>query len=110
MRFEARVICYGAIPILLLLLVSENIEDIMNVVLFGATGTLGSRILRELVSRGHHVTAVVRDPSRLEAYENVTVTAGNILDAASVADAVSGADVVVSAYGPPQDKPDLLLD
>lgn len=82
----------------------------MNVVLFGATGTLGSRILNELVSRGHNLTAVVRNPSKFEPHENVTETAGDILDAASVADAASGADVVVSAYGPPQDKPEVLLD
>jgi putative NADH-flavin reductase len=56
------------------------------------------------------VTAVVRDPSKLEPHENVTETAGDIFDAASVADAASGADVVVSAYGPGPEKPELLLD
>jgi putative NADH-flavin reductase len=82
----------------------------MNVVLFGATGTLGSRILEELLSRGHNMTAVVRDPSKLEPHENVTETAGDIFDSAGVADAASGADVVVSAYGPGPEKPELLLD
>ncbi len=82
----------------------------MNVVLFGATGTLGSRILQELLSRGHNMTAVVRDPSKLEPHENVTETAGDIFDSAGVADAASGADVVVSAYGPGPEKPELLLD
>ncbi len=82
----------------------------MNVVLFGATGTLGSRILKELVSRGHHITAVVRDPSKLETRENVTATTCDIFDAASVADAAGGADVVLSAYGPGAGKPELLLD
>jgi putative NADH-flavin reductase len=37
----------------------------MNVVLYGATGKSGSRILQELVSRGHKVTAVARDTSKL---------------------------------------------
>jgi hypothetical protein len=82
----------------------------MNIVLLGATGTIGSRILNELVSRGHQITAVVRDPGKLEGHENVTVTAGNIFDPASVADAAAGADVVVSAYGPGPAKPELLLD
>ena len=72
----------------------------MNVVLFGAGGTIGSRILSELVSRGHGVTAVVRDASKIEPHENTIATAGNIFDAASVADAAAGADAVVSAYGP----------
>ena len=33
----------------------------MKVVLFGATGKSGSRLLNELVARGHRVTAVARD-------------------------------------------------
>ena len=37
----------------------------MNLVLFGATGMIGSRVLKELVSRGHTVTAVARDVSRV---------------------------------------------
>ena len=82
----------------------------MNIVLFGATGTLGSRILRELVSRGHQVTAVVRDAAALDTQENVTATMADIMDASSVADACTGADVVVSAYGPGPAKPELLLD
>ena len=41
----------------------------MRVVLYGATGMIGSRILKELLSRGHTVTAVARDPSKLEAAE-----------------------------------------
>ena len=37
----------------------------MNVVLYGATGNSGSRILKELVSRGHSVTAIARDTSKI---------------------------------------------
>jgi uncharacterized protein len=81
----------------------------MNIVMFGATGTLGSRILNELVSRGNNVTAVVRDPAKLCSYENVTGTSGDIFDSASVDEAARGADVVVSAYGPGPENPDLLL-
>jgi putative NADH-flavin reductase len=72
----------------------------MNIVLFGATGMIGSRVLRELVSRGHKVTAVVRDPSRVPNEPGVTAVQGDVLDAASVAKIVKGADTVVSAYGP----------
>jgi putative NADH-flavin reductase len=82
----------------------------MNIVLFGATGTIGSRILNELLARGHAVTAVVRDPSKLEGRENLTATAGDIFDAASVTEAVRGADVVVSAYGPGPTNAELLVD
>ena len=72
----------------------------MNVVLYSATGMIGSRVLNELVSRGHRVIAVVRDPSRVSAHPNVAAVKGNILDPEDVAAKVKGADAVISAYGP----------
>jgi putative NADH-flavin reductase len=82
----------------------------MNIVMFGATGTLGSRILDELISRGHNITAVVRDPAKLAGRENVTGTSGDIYDPSDVADAARGADIVVSAYGPGSENPNLLVN
>ena len=72
----------------------------MNVVLFGASGMIGSRILNELVSRGHRVTAVVRDPARVEANPNVAAIKGDILDPEDVAAKTRGADAAISAYSP----------
>jgi putative NADH-flavin reductase len=82
----------------------------MNIVMFGATGTLGSRILNELISRGYYITAVVRDPAKLAGRENVTGTSGDILNPDDVADAAEGADIVVSAYGPGQENPNQLVN
>lgn len=75
----------------------------MRVVLYGATGMIGSRILKELLSRGHTVTAVVRDPSKLAAQNHLTIEKGDMLDAGHIAKVAkgAGADVVISAYGPP---------
>lgn len=73
----------------------------MRVVLYGATGMIGSRILKELLSRGHTVTAVVRDPSKLKPQTNLTVEKGDLLDPGSIAKLAWGADVIVSSYGPP---------
>ena len=73
----------------------------MRVVLYGATGMVGTRILQELLSRGHTVTAVVRDPSKLKAQNNLTIEKGDLLDADSIAKLAKGSDVVVSSYGPP---------
>lgn len=72
-----------------------------KITLFGATGTIGSRILREALDRGHQVTAVVRDPAKLDGqtHQNLTVVTGDILDPASVTEAAKGQDVVVSAVG-----------
>jgi putative NADH-flavin reductase len=82
----------------------------MNVVLYGASGMIGSRVLKELVSRGHQVTAVVRDPSKVPASPGVKVVQGDALDAKDVAAKVAGADAVVSSYAPPVDKVGTLLD
>jgi putative NADH-flavin reductase len=73
----------------------------MKVVLYGATGTIGTRILKELLSRGHAVTAVARDPSKLAAQSNLTIEKGDMLDADSIAKIAKGSDVVISSYGPP---------
>ncbi len=82
----------------------------MKVVLFGASGMIGSRILDELVRRGHTVTAVVRHPEKVEPAGGVTAVQGDITDAASVAALAKGADAVVSAYSPPQTEPRMIVD
>ncbi|MBT2384106.1 NAD(P)-dependent oxidoreductase [Streptomyces sp. ISL-11] len=71
-----------------------------KIALFGANGTIGSRVLREALDRGHQVTAVVRDLAKLtETHPNLTVTTGDVLDPRSVTAAAQGQDVVVSAVG-----------
>jgi putative NADH-flavin reductase len=72
----------------------------MNVVLFGATGMIGSRVLKELVSRGHTVTAVARDPSRIPNEPGVKAVQGDVLNTAAVAEIAKGSDAVISAYSP----------
>jgi putative NADH-flavin reductase len=71
-----------------------------KIALFGATGTIGTRILREALDRGHQVTAVVRDPARITATDpELTVVTGDVLDPASVAAVARDHDVLVSAVG-----------
>ncbi|GAA1915546.1 NAD(P)-dependent oxidoreductase [Streptantibioticus ferralitis] len=70
------------------------------IALFGATGTIGGRILREALSRGHEITAVVRDPGKLALeHPRLAVTKGDVLDPTTVAAAAKGKDAVVSAVG-----------
>ncbi len=80
----------------------------MNVVLYGASGMVGSRILAELVQRGHAVTAVVRNPEKINT-AGVKVVKGDINDEASVAATAKGADAVISAYAPPQSDPEAIV-
>ena len=79
----------------------------MNIVLYSATGRAGSTILNELISRGHHVTAVARNLDKLP--EQLPPTVKRAWDDLSsvdrIAEIISGADAVVSAYGPPSSDP-----
>ena len=79
----------------------------MNVVLYGATGNSGRSILQELVTRGHRVTAVARDTSKLP--PTVTAVQDDLSSAEKIASIIAGADVVISAYAPPAAAPDALL-
>jgi len=81
----------------------------MKVVLFGATGKSGTRLLNELVSRGHQVTAVARDTSKLSVTSNVKVKQDDLADARRTAEVIRGADAVISAYAPPADSTDDLI-
>ena len=52
----------------------------MKIALFGAGGTIGQRIAREALDRGHQVTAVVRDPSRFDRTDGkFSVAAGGVI-------------------------------
>ena len=81
----------------------------MKVTLYGASGMIGSRILNELLSRGHQVTAVVRDPSKIKT-TGATAIAGNILDPSSVAQTARGATAIISAFAAPHDDVSKLVD
>ncbi|MGI5289572.1 NAD(P)-dependent oxidoreductase [Nonomuraea polychroma] len=70
-----------------------------KIVVFGAGGRAGRRVVAEAAGRGHEVTAVVRDPGKHGglAREGVAVVAGDVTDAASVAAAAAGHDAAVQA-------------
>ncbi len=72
----------------------------MKIALIGPTGFVGSAVLTELLARGHSVTALSRDPAKLPAQQRLNVVKADVYDADQVADAVKGADAVVSAFNP----------
>lgn len=79
----------------------------MKVVVYGATGKSGSRIVTELLSRGHNVTAVARNTAGLPA--GVKAEQDDLSNVDRIAAVISGADAVVSAYAPPPDDTDQLI-
>ncbi|MGG4776018.1 NAD(P)-dependent oxidoreductase [Alcaligenaceae bacterium 429] len=68
-----------------------------HIALLGATGQVGSRILQELVNRGHTVTAIARRPERVPALSGVTAKAGDVKDIEALTQLLTGHDVVISA-------------
>ncbi|WP_330233880.1 NAD(P)H-binding protein [Nocardia sp. NBC_00508] len=72
------------------------------IVITGATGTIGSEIVRQLADRGVPVRAVTRDPGRAEVPAGVEVVRGDYTDLPSMAAAMSGADAafIVGVLGP----------
>lgn len=73
----------------------------MKIAVVAASGRIGSRIVNEALDRGHEVTAVVRHPEKVTTQSpRLTVVQGDALDASSLANAIRGHEVVVSAYSP----------
>jgi putative NADH-flavin reductase len=70
----------------------------VNVVVFGPTGGTGRHVLTLATAAGHHVTAFARDPGAVGA-PGVRTVRGDVLEGKAVAEAVEGADAVVSALG-----------
>lgn len=73
----------------------------MNVLLTGATGFIGSYILRDLVARGHRVRCVMRDTSESLSVESdyVSKFRGDVLEPSSLTEAATGCDAVVHLVG-----------
>lgn len=83
----------------------------MRMIVFGATGAVGSRVVTEALSRGHAVTAVLRDRAgiaRLPA--GVRGEVGDVTDADAVARLVAGQDIAISATRPAPGSERVLVD
>ncbi|MFE2555818.1 NAD(P)-dependent oxidoreductase [Streptomyces sp. NPDC059352] len=76
---------------------SGDSGDGPRLVIFGAGGRVGRAAVAEAVSRGHRVTAVVRDPAAHRGLEGagVSLVRGDATDAASVAALAAGHDAAL---------------
>ncbi|MEU5954149.1 NAD(P)H-binding protein [Streptomyces sp. NPDC047525] len=73
----------------------------MRITVFGAAGNVGSRVVTEALTRGHDVTAVVRDPARFgELHPAATHRTGDAGVPEHVAELSAGQDLVVNATRP----------
>lgn len=78
----------------------------MKIVIFGATGRAGKRVLQQAIQRGYEVTVFVRSPDRLgDARSKVKIVQGDILNQALVSQAIHGNHAVISVLGPTRNEP-----
>lgn len=70
----------------------------LQILVYGATGNVGTHIVDEALARGHFVTAVSRDPTSItKQHPNLAAVAGDLLDPESVLSLVAGKDVVITS-------------
>ncbi|TQV83625.1 NAD(P)-dependent oxidoreductase [Denitrobaculum tricleocarpae] len=92
----------------------------MKIIVFGARGDVGSRVVTEALARGHKVTAVVRSEAQVDALPPlVTACVSDISNPdpsrpdrsgnTKLADVIAGHDLVISAVRPPDGQEDLLV-
>jgi len=82
----------------------------MRVILVGASGFVGSKILKELVDRGHSVKAIARDISKIPTYKHVEYESIDVMQTDKFVNAINAADAVISAFNPGWTNPNLYDD
>ena len=81
-----------------------------RIALIGASGNVGSRILKELSDRGHQVTAAARNPQNIPELPGVVPTKVDATDKRSLVDVIKGHDAVITALHFVGSDPQLLMD
>lgn len=79
----------------------------MHIAVLGATGQTGSDLVKQALSRGHKVTAIVRDEAKLRQVigdenadnSNLVVSRANIFSGESLKEVLDGADIVICTLG-----------
>jgi putative NADH-flavin reductase len=72
----------------------------MKITIFGASGSVGREATKQAIEQGHEVTAFVRDPAKLGIEDvGLRIVEGDVMNAASVEQAVSGQDAVLCILG-----------
>ncbi|MGH3681383.1 MAG: NAD(P)-dependent oxidoreductase [Natronosporangium sp.] len=75
----------------------------MKLTVFGASGGIGSQVVRQALAADHQVTAVVRDRARLPVPDQpglAVVTVPGLTDPELLVPALAGSDVAISGVGP----------
>ncbi|MCU7612921.1 NAD(P)H-binding protein [Chryseobacterium sp. GMJ5] len=81
-----------------------------KVAVIGATGFVGTQVVKELENRGYSVEAIVRDASKVNENEKVKAKSINVNNIDDLAEALKGNDAVISAFNAGWTNPNLYED
>jgi putative NADH-flavin reductase len=73
-------------------------EMLMKIALIGATGFIGSALLKEALSRNHQVTGMAAHPEKLSSHPNLTAVGVDVLNEGQLIEQLKGFDAVISAF------------
>jgi putative NADH-flavin reductase len=83
----------------------------MKLALIGATGFVGKAVLNEALTRGHEVTAIARDTTKVElSSDKLTLVAADVYDADKLAEVLKGNDAIVNTFNAGWANPNLYND
>jgi len=79
----------------------------MKVALIGASGFIGSKILVEALNRGHQVTGIVRNVTKLPQLDNLIAKKGDIYKTDEITELIKGHDALISSFNPGWTDPEI---
>ncbi len=79
----------------------------MKIAIIGATGFVGSALVKEAAARGHAVTAIARNTDKVPSLSGVRARSVDVADGSALQQVLSGHDVIVSAFNPGWGDPDI---
>jgi len=81
-----------------------------KIAVIGATGFVGTQVVKELENRGYFVNALARNISKISETENVKAIEADVYNTSELAHILKGNDAVISAFNPGWTNPNIFED
>lgn len=89
-------------------MLSKKKTIIMKLAVIGASGFVGSVVVREALDRGHEVTAIARNPEKITAQgDHLKKVEADVFNQDQLVEVLRGHDAIISAYNPGWSNPNI---